>query len=649
MMAPVLLTVICVFVTFAGVHSGGADSSKEILPPPCDSNIYCYGKLLHTIQMASLYHDSKTFVDMKMKFTQNETLRLFEDMMTRTHDNPSRLDLERFVNETFDPPGSEFETWDPSDWKQSPAFLKNISDPTFQEWGSELNHLWKSLGRKMKDEVKINEEHYSILYVPHPVIVPGGRFREFYYWDSYWVIRGLLLSEMYDTVRGMLSNFVSIIERIGLIPNGGRVYYSRRSQPPLLVPMVKSYVDTTNDMNFVKENIKTLDKEFEFWMTKHTVLIEKDGKHYKLARFLDYSSGPRPESYREDIQSAQIFQTEGEKEAFYRELKAVAESGWDFSSRWFILNGTNKGNLTNTMATNIIPVDLNSIIYWNAVILADFHKQLNNATQALYYEKVAQEWLEAVEKVLWHEEVGAWLDYDKLNEVKRDYFYPSNISPFWTGCYDPTKREDHIGKVLKYLEKTRITVNLGGIPTTLEHSGEQWDYPNAWPPLQYIMIIALDNSGDPSARDLAFEMTEKWVRSNYKAFNDTHGMYEKYDATVFGGGGGGGEYEVQLGFGWTNGVIMELLQKYGERLTLKSRFEEDHPLVSAASAGPVAAISVAGTVLTAILAFLVTLAAGCVGITVYKKRHQFSNAPDRQALFPKLTGGYMELRDMTFD
>ncbi|XP_034231365.1 trehalase-like [Thrips palmi] len=648
MMAQVVLTVLCV-VAAVTIHSGSADTPKEALPPPCDNIIYCHGKLLHTIQMASLYHDSKTFVDMKMKFTKNETMRLFEDMMARTHDNPSRLDLERFVNETFEPPGSEFEDWDPSDWKPSPAFLKNISDPAFQEWGSELHHLWKSLGRKMKDEVKLNEEYYSIIYVPNPVIVPGGRFREFYYWDSYWIVRGLLLSEMYDTVRGMLANFVSIVERIGLIPNGGRVYYARRSQPPLLTPMVHSYVEKTHDMDFVKQNIKTLDKEFDFWMEKHTVLIEKDGKHYRLARFIDYSSGPRPESYREDIQSAQIFQTEGEKDSFYRELKAGAESGWDFSSRWFILNGTNKGNLTNTMTTNIIPVDLNSVMYWNAVILSDFHKKLNNASKALYYEGLAQEWLEAVDKVLWHEEVGVWLDYDKLNEVKRDYFYPTNLAPLWTGCLDPAKKEDYIGKVLKYLEKTRIMVNLGGIPTTLEHSGEQWDYPNAWPPLQYIMVIALDNSGDPSAKDLAFEITEKWVRSNYKAFNDTHGMYEKYDATVFGGGGGGGEYEVQLGFGWTNGVIMEFLEKYGERLTVKSRFEEDHPLMSASASRPVVAITVAGQVLTGILAFLVTVAAGCVGITVYRKRHQFSNAPDRQALFPKLTGGYMELRNMTFD
>lgn len=129
--------------------------------------------------------------------------------------------------------------------------------------------------------------------------------------------------------------------------------------------------------------------------------------------------------------------------------------------------------------------------------------------------------------ILWHEEVGAWLDYDMLNEIKRDYFYPTNISPLWTGCYDPKKTDDFVSRTLKYLEKTQIMNNLGGIPTTLEHSGEQWDYPNAWPPLQYIMVMSLDASGDNWAQDLAFEIAERWMRSNYKAYNETNAMYEK--------------------------------------------------------------------------------------------------------------------------
>lgn len=121
----------------------------------------------------------------------------------------------------------------------------------------------------------------------------------------------------------MLKNFLSIVERFGFIPNGGRVYYSMRSQPPLLIPMFKTYVDTTNDREFAIQSLDILVQEFDFWMTNHTVTVNG----YKLARYGDKSSGPRPESYREDVCTAEIFQTEEEREEHYSELKAAAESG----------------------------------------------------------------------------------------------------------------------------------------------------------------------------------------------------------------------------------------------------------------------------------------------------------------------------------
>jgi len=247
--------------------------------------------------MKRIYHDSKTFVDMKMKQLPNKTWEIFQELMNRTASDPSTEQLEDFLNENFEPAGSEFEKWEPSDWIKHPKFLDNIADFEFREWGRQLNNLWKVLGRKIKDDVRENQDLYSIIYVPHPVIVPGGRFREFYYWDSYWIIRGLLLSEMYATVKGMLGNFFSIVESYGCIPNGGRIYYSKRSQPPLLIPMMKSYLDATNDVKFLKANIDIMEKEFQYWMTNHTVSVEKDGKRYTLARYKDASSGPRPESY----------------------------------------------------------------------------------------------------------------------------------------------------------------------------------------------------------------------------------------------------------------------------------------------------------------------------------------------------------------
>jgi len=250
------------------------------------------------VQMSNIFPDSKTFVDMKMKYPRDEIWQRFRELMNKTDNKPNPTDILKFVNETFDPPGSEFEDWDPIDWVPRPKFLNKIRDPVFRGWAKSLHLFWKELGRQMKDEVRNSTELYSIIYVQHPVIVPGGRFREFYYWDSYWIIRGLLLSEMHDTVRGMLENFINMVRKYGFVPNGGRIYYTRRSQPPLLIPMVKSYMDATRDIEFLRKNIDAIEEEFQYWMKNHSVVVVKDGIGYTLARYSASSSGPRPESYR---------------------------------------------------------------------------------------------------------------------------------------------------------------------------------------------------------------------------------------------------------------------------------------------------------------------------------------------------------------
>ncbi|KAG5889183.1 hypothetical protein JTB14_033660 [Gonioctena quinquepunctata] len=556
--------------------------SGETLPPTCFSDIYCHGRLLDTVQRARIYEDSKTFVDMKMKLPPNETLNLFDNFMVKVKNEPTRKDIIEFVNANFEKAGSEFREWLPSDWTPHPKFLDVIKDPKFRKWGKELNDIWKKLGRQMKDEIKENGNLYSIIWVPNAVIVPGGRFREFYYWDSYWIIQGLLLSEMHDTVKGMLENFLYIVDQYGHVPNGGRVYYLARSQPPLLLPMIKLYLEYTNDIDFIEKHIHTMEKEMDFWLNNHTKSINVNGVNYTLALYGDRSSGPRPESYSEDVESASAFKDEVKKEEFYSELKAGAESGWDFSSRWFVTDATNKGNLTNVKTRQIVPVDLNAFLYWNAALLAEFHGLLGNHEEAAKYSNIAADWMRAVEAVLWHEEIGSWLDYDIVNEVKRDYFYPTNIAPLWTGCYNMTKKGRIVRSVMNYLQNKNI-LYPGGIPSTVEHTGEQWDFPNAWPPLQHMVIVGLNNTGDSHAVRLAYEIAEKWVRSNYKGFSNTKAMFEKYDATVPGGYGGGGEYEVQEGFGWSNGVIMDLLYRYSDKLTA----EDSKPIMISHQVGEI--------------------------------------------------------------
>jgi len=191
------------------------------------------------------------------------------------------------------------------------------------------------------------------------------------------------------------------------------------------------------------------------------------------------------------------------------------------------MNKLNKisGNISNTMTQHIIPVELNAILYWNAQLLSEFFNTLDMLNKTVEYGRLADLWLEAVQNVLWHDEVGIWLDYDLINGMERNYFYPTNLSPLWTGCF---KREVlQVSKIKTYIEESTILKCRGGIPTSLKHSGEQWDYPNAWPPLQYIVIMALEATEDTWAQNVTVEIARRWVLSNFRAFNASHVMYEK--------------------------------------------------------------------------------------------------------------------------
>lgn len=532
-------------------------------PQPCDSQIYCYGDLLETVQLANIYPDSKTFVDLKQKNEPSETLRKFEMMMNETGRKPDREKIKNFVQDAFDET-SELDPYTPSDWTPNPSVLLQITDPEYKQWAKNLNDIWKNLTRKMGDDVRDHPDRHSLIYVPNAVVIPGGRFKEFYYWDTYWIVQGLLLCDMTETTRGIIENFLSMVKKYGHIPNGGRVYYINRSQPPLLIPMVNSYITKTKDIAFLKANIDLLEKEFKFWLNQRNITITKNGKQYTLVRYYARSKGPRPESYSEDYYHAQSHSSEEEKTEFYIDIKSAAESGWDFSSRWYILNGANGGNLTNIHTRDIIPVDLNAFIYRNAALLSNFFSMIGNSRKRKEYRRTAEEIKAAVTAVLWNEKWGTWLDYDILNHKSREFFYPSNLAPLWTYCYNTAQVSYYAQKTINYTTHESIRSYLGGIPTSLEHSTEQWDFPNAWPPLQIIAIQGLAYTNDPDAKCLAYELANNWVKANYKGYTKAKEMFEKYDAEHPGRYGGGGEYVVQSGFGWTNGVIFELLNTYGK-------------------------------------------------------------------------------------
>lgn len=136
-------------------------------------------------------------------------------------------------------------------------------------------------------------------------------------------------------------------------------------------------------------------------------------------------------------------------------------------------------------------------------------------------------YLQAIQEVLWNEEAGVWLDYDLINQKPRPYFVPTNLAPLWTGAFNTADKERLAVRILNYINQTGVDQFPGGIPNTLVQSGEQWDFPNVWPPMQYLMIESMNALGNDKACEMAFDWASKWIRSNFIAYKQTQAMFEK--------------------------------------------------------------------------------------------------------------------------
>ncbi|GJU00587.1 probable trehalase [Tanacetum coccineum] len=188
----------------------------------------------------------------------------------------------------------------PVDYVVEPhGFLPKMVHKGVRDWGLEVHSLWKNLTRKVSKRILELPEFHTLLPLKYPVIIPGSRFQEVYYWDSYWVIRGLLASKMYETAKGIVLNLIDLIDRYGYVLNVARAYYTNRSQPPLLSSMVVEVYTRTNDMDLVKKAPPTLIKEHKFWnLGIHNVAIEDDqGLTHNLSRYYAMWNQPRPESF----------------------------------------------------------------------------------------------------------------------------------------------------------------------------------------------------------------------------------------------------------------------------------------------------------------------------------------------------------------
>ncbi|WMV44096.1 hypothetical protein MTR67_037481 [Solanum verrucosum] len=477
--------------------------------------------------------DAKLFVDMSLRENLSETVEAFNKLPRIVNGSISKSDLDGFIGSYLSSPDKDLVYVEPMDFVAEPeGFLPKVKNSEVRAWALEVHSLWKNLSRKVADHVLEKPELYTLLPLKNPVIIPGSRFKEVYYWDSYWVI----------------------------------------SQPPVLATMIVDIFNQTGDLDLVRRSLPALLKENHFWNSGiHKVTIQDaQGSNHSLSRYYAMWNKPRPESSTIDSETASVLPNICEKRELYRELASAAESGWDFSSRWM----SNGSDLTTTSTTSILPVDLNAFLLKMELNIAFLANLVGESSTASHFTEAAQNRQKAINCIFWNAEMGQWLDYwlinsdtsevdiykwEDLHQNKKSF--ASNFVPLWTenSCSDNNITTQ---KVVQSLMSSGL-LQPAGIAMTLSNTGQQWDFPNGWPPLQHIIIEGLLRSGLEEARTLAKDIAIRWLRTNYVTYKKTGAMYEKYDVTKCGAYGGGGEYMAQTGFGWSNGVVLALLEEFG--------------------------------------------------------------------------------------
>lgn len=482
--------------------------------------LFFNSELYHQVQMSGVFNDSKTFADAIPNQPVLIILSHYEQQK-----GWSNFSLAHFVKENFTLPASD-------ELKMSLPKM-NINQ--------HINALWPLLCKQPD-----TTNYGSLLTLDHPYIVPGGRFREIYYWDSYFTALGLVESGQYGIVEAMLNNFINLIMDFGSIPNGNRSYYLSRSQPPILALLVDLVLQhTPQDEFFMKRCVNAIQMENDFWMKGTHLLSDKQPNHARvvmmddgslLNRYWDDKSEPRPESYKEDIESAKNID---DKPTFYRHLRAACESGWDFSSRWL----TNPKELASIATCDIIPIDLNCLLFQQETLLAKYYHLLDDQLSVTYTNK-AMARKKSILKYLWSQENGFFYDYNLISQSHTSIKSLAAVLPLYVHIATPTQAI----KVAAVLQNEFL--QTGGLVTTTQTSAQQWDSPNGWAPLQWFAVQGLLNY---EGQTLASHIMQRWLTTVEGHFSKTGKLMEKYNVCEQ-KLASGGEYDVQEGFGWTNAV-----------------------------------------------------------------------------------------------
>ena len=423
--------------------------------------------------------------------------------------------------------------------------------------------------RQLPDDTSQIREH-GLLYLPYPYVVPGGRFNEMYGWDSYFTQVGLVQDGEMALAKNMVDNFLYQIEHYGRILNANRTYYLSRSQPPFLTQMILNVYRKQPDKAWLRSTIPAIEKYYRFW-TEEPHLTKETG----LSRYFDMGNGPAPEVlsgerdnegrdhydlvkdyYRKhdvkDYELGQYYNKEKDQltDLFYKGDRSMRESGFDPSNRF---------GPFNIDIIHYDPVCLNSLLYLMETDAAEILRTLGNVRQARVWTNRAQQRQRTVNRLMWDEKDGLYYDYSFTEKRLRRYPFITTFYPLWVGLAD--KRQ-----------AARIVVNLhlfekrGGLLTSTNVSGSQWDAPFGWAPTEMIAIEGLRRYGYNGEAD---RISVNFLSLILKEFIQHNTIVEKYDVerreSEVSAGLKFGYKSNEIGFGWTNAAFLQLYAPLSER------------------------------------------------------------------------------------
>lgn len=400
------------------------------------------------------------------------------------------------------------------------------------------------------------------------------------------------------------------------------MYYLNRSQPPFLTHMVQAYYEKTNDSSFMRHALPFLDQEYNYWKANSSIIVQdpKSHKRYTLNHYATENEAPRPESYVEDYNTVNVDTkfTDAEKKQMYADIAAGAETGWDYSSRWTkskVPKPDQKEGyemLRTINTANIIPIDLNALLWNTEKQLAQWHAKFNTKKEgkkkSKWYSRQAKNRLFAMERLMWNDQDFTFYDFNLTSKAQSIEFTPANLFPLWVGAL-PEKVRNNRNILAKVFDETENALRKypGILTTSYYNTTMQWDWPNGWPPLSYVAMegmLRIDDllnkethdkdgkledkhhqittSRGTSISQLARVLAERYAASAYCGWVNTGGsiagvldrvntttpdhghMFEKFDVNTIGLSGGHGEYVSQTGFGWTNGIALWIFNQWSD-------------------------------------------------------------------------------------